>query len=161
MVENVELSVAINEAKAAFLSDFTYLETVLLAGRDARKRGFPKSPKSVQVEKSPKSVHVEKSPKSPTSEYEAALAFLDSVSDRLAQYVRIVGGCWVWSGSLTGGGQPMLRIGPQHKVTPIRRHLFEVVNGPLDGRRQARSLESCKAHCVRPEHTRIKGFNRA
>jgi hypothetical protein len=82
---------------------------------------------------------------------------LRRLEPRLIKYVRTEGDCWVWTGSLTGSGQPVLRIGPDHRLTPVRRFLFEHVHGPISSSRRAKSLKSCHAHCVRPSHTTVKG----
>ena len=125
----------ITEARLAFRVDFRYLEAVLKARHQvARSRlvGQSVSPRVLMVK---------------------ALRALDP---RLIPYVDLSpGGCWVWTGGLTGSGQPAFRLGPERKVQQVRRWLYVALVGPIPAKREALSAEGCEALCVRPEHVLV------
>lgn len=130
----------IAEAGRAFATDFVYLERILWGARKQQeyaahppagnRKGRPKSAKVVMEET------------------------LMALEPRLALYVSLVpSGCWVWNGSLSGSGQPVIRLGPRHRLAQVRRALYEVEHGAIPVNRQARSGVGCVLLCVHPGHT--------
>lgn len=125
----------IARAKRAFRLDPGYLIAILWAARD-RLDAAPKQSTTVPV-LPPRSM----------------LDRLTELEPRLVLYVREdAGGCWVWTGALTGSGQPALRLGSEHRVQQVRRWVYEATHETIPGKRRALAGNACRPLCVHPDH---------
>lgn len=84
--------------------------------------------------------------------YVVLTAILEDLEPRLTQYVAYRRGCWVWSGGLSHGDQPVLRLGPANKVQPVRRWLYIQTHGPVSADRRVLAGSDCLVRCVNPDH---------
>lgn len=136
------------EASVAFRRDYRYLEQVLWTARSTLDRTEMASPAPAPAPPPPTS------PAPPTPEQVAEQ--MATLEPRLARYVEVhPTGCLVWTGSLTGAGQPVLRLGPDLRVQQVRRWVWEQLHGPIPGKRRALSEGTCRPRCVRPDHVVI------
>ena len=131
------------EASAAFASDYRYLEQILWTARKALDRG--------ETAAAPPPTRPPPPAGPPPEQVVKVLAGLEP---RLARYLDVdrASGCLVWTGSLTGAGQPVLRLGADQLVQQVRRWVYEQLDGPIPGKRRALSEDTCRPRCVRPDH---------
>ena len=131
------------EALVGFRTDFVYLERVLWAARsrlDAADDTEPAPPTPFPP------------PPPPPPPPEEVAERMAELEPRIAGYLDVDGACLVWTGSLTGAGQPVMRLGPEHKVLQVRRWGWEQLHGAIPGKRRALSEDACRPRCVRPDH---------
>ncbi|SER12380.1 hypothetical protein SAMN05421756_10915 [Microlunatus flavus] len=84
------------------------------------------------------------------------LSHLGDLEPRLLSYTcEDRSGCWTWQGTLTGSGQPALRLGPERKVQQVRRWVFEATYGTIPNGRRALAGDGCRPRCVHPDHTLV------
>lgn len=61
-----------------------------------------------------------------------------------------VGDCWVWQGSTTSGGSPLISLGKK-SVFMVRRVVYAILRGPIPSGRTITCICATQ-HCINPHH---------